>query len=108
MHKIGPLRTVEGQFIAVVELHATGKRRKLSDADNLAKVCLDYAERTRLIENDKKAQWVISGWVDNPAEAPPYGCRLTIIPCQKEGLLDMLGALTASLTRKLREKAEGG
>jgi hypothetical protein len=97
MNKIGPLRTVEGHFIAVIELAATGKKRATSDADNLAKVCLDYAQRTRLIENDKLAQWVIAGWVDDPAQKPPYGCRMTILQFEKKGLLDMLGALTASL-----------
>jgi hypothetical protein len=108
MNKFGPLRMVEGHFIAVVELAATGKKRNSSDADNLAKVCLDYAQRTRLIDNDKLAQWVLTGWVDEPSEKPPYGCRLTVIPCQKEGLLDALAALTASLTRMSREKAGGG
>jgi Holliday junction resolvase RusA-like endonuclease len=93
MNKIGPLRTIEGKFIAVIELHATGKKRKTSDCDNLAKVCLDYAQRTRLIENDKFAQWVCIGWVDDLAIAPPYGARLTITPYDKEKGLPFLAAL---------------
>jgi Holliday junction resolvase RusA-like endonuclease len=104
MNKIGPLRTIEGKFIAVIELHATGKKRKTSDCDNLAKVCLDYAQRTRLIENDRLAQWVTIGWVDEPSAAPPYGARLTILPWdQKEGQ-GLLPALIASLAGTSREK----
>jgi Holliday junction resolvase RusA-like endonuclease len=89
MHKIGPLRTIEGRFIAIIELHATGKKRKTSDCDNLAKVCLDYAQRTRLIENDKLCQWLCIGWVDDATKAPPYGCRLSLLPFKKEGLPDL-------------------
>jgi hypothetical protein len=92
--KRGPIKTLVGPFFALLELHATGRKRR-SDADNRFKVPLDFATRIGLIEDDRFMQWGLVGWIDDPAQAPPYGCRLTIWPCQKKGLPVSVAALIA-------------
>src|SRR5262249_14367047 len=89
--KKGPLQRLEGPIIACLELCANDKRKR-KDADNRIKAALDYAVRLGIIEDDKQIQWVISGWIDDDKEPPPYGARLTLIETKKEGLLDMLAS----------------
>lgn len=87
----GPIQKLVGPFVVLLELKRPDKRHR--DADNLAKICLDFATRLGLIEDDRFCQWLVVGWVDNI----PYGAKMTLLPFQKEGLPEILAALTASL-----------
>ena len=65
-------RRIEGPFSCSITLHAPDKRR--SDIDNRTKVCLDFCERMRIIENDylcKKLSVVYGS-----KEDAPLGTRL--------------------------------
>lgn len=97
INKRGPVKTLAGPFFALLELHTTDKRRR-KDGDNRWKAALDFATHLGVIEDDKYMQWGMVGWVDDPDRAPPYGALLTIWPYKKEGLPDMLTALTAKFS----------
>ena len=107
MQKKGPIQMLEGPFIALLELHATGRKRKTSDADNFLKAAGDYIARVGLIENDKFMQWCLVGWVDDPALAPPYGCRLTVMEWDKKKGLPELTSLIAQFGTPVSGESEG-
>lgn len=106
IQKRGPVKTLTGHFFALLELHTTDKRRR-KDGDNRWKAPLDFATRLGLIEDDQFMQWGMVGWIDEPEYAPPYGARLTIWPFKKEGLPDMLTALTAKFGQYASGEKQG-
>ena len=64
-------RTIQGEFIAIIELK---RPRANADLDNRAKCVLDWAQRVRLISNDKHAVEITLRW----SNSAPLGCRLTL------------------------------
>jgi|SRR5579872_1604627 len=69
--KRGQVRTIQGEFIAVIEFK---RPRTNADLDNRTKAVLDFAQRVGLIANDKNAVEITLRWSDEAA----LGCRLKL------------------------------
>lgn len=63
---------IKGPFKATVTLDAS---RRVGDADNRLKACLDWLQRAGIIENDKLAETVTVRW-----GRAPEGCRVRLVP----------------------------
>jgi Holliday junction resolvase RusA-like endonuclease len=81
-----------GPFVAVLQLHTTDLRRR-KDADNRIKAVLDYCTRLGLVEDDSKAQIVVTGWVEDTAKAP-HGACLTIYPYVQNDLPELFSLIS--------------
>lgn len=66
-------RTIDGPFEANILLNSELCR---GDADNRAKILLDYAQSRELISNDRFARRILIEWVQ-PSKAP-VGCKLIL------------------------------
>lgn len=69
-------RPMRGHFDVEITLDET---KRAGDADNRAKVVLDWLQRVELIENDKLADNVRVGW----GEAPFGCCSVGVISTER-------------------------
>jgi len=74
--KILKEREIKGQFHCSVVLSPPNKRK--SDIDNYTKVCLDFCQRSGIIENDNLCKMLLV--VYGSKDAAPLGARLTLTP----------------------------